>query len=250
MKILVVDDNIEFCDNVEDILTLKGFEVTKTYDGVSAIEIVKKSDFDLVIMDIKMPLIDGVEAFKQIKKINPKIAVIMVTAFAVEELIRESLREGAFGLLKKPLDFDKLFTMIEDTKDAGSMIMIVDDDEHLCENMADILTGKGYRVRIANDSDSAISKTKLNNFDIIILDMRLPPLNGFETYRAIRDIRPEVIVLIITGYIGELEEEVNKMIDSSAYTCFEKPIDMEVLLKSLSIIEQQKADGKIEKPKK
>lgn len=138
-RILVVDDNEEFCRNVKDIVELKGYTVATAYDGFKALELVKQNGFDLVLMDIRMPVIDGVETFKKVKKIAPDTPVIMVTAFAVEDLIREALREGAFGSLKKPLDFDKLFKLIEQATPDGKLILIVDDDENLCANMQDVL---------------------------------------------------------------------------------------------------------------
>ena len=113
LKILVVDDDKEFSRNVRDILKLKDHEVATAYDGFKALELVKENGFDLVLMDVRMPGMDGVEAFKKIKETSPDTPVIMVTAYAVEDLIREALQEGAFGCLRKPLDFDKLFELIE-----------------------------------------------------------------------------------------------------------------------------------------
>ncbi len=114
-KILVVDDNEEFCQNVADILEQEDYTVVTAYDGFKGLELVMQDRFDLVLMDIRMPVMDGVQTFKKIKEIAPDTPVIMVTAFAVEDLIREALREGAFGALKKPVDFDKLFKLIERT---------------------------------------------------------------------------------------------------------------------------------------
>jgi DNA-binding NtrC family response regulator len=89
-----------------------------------------------------MPVMNGVETFKKIKKIKPTTPVIMLTAFALEELIQESLQEGAFACLKKPLDFDELFATIEQAIPNGSMILVVDDDENLCQNLLDVLAKK------------------------------------------------------------------------------------------------------------
>ena len=92
-NILIVDDNVEFCDNVSRILALKGYAATGVSDGFKALEAVENSDFDLVLMDIKMPLMNGVETFKKLKQIAPQTPVIMITAYAVEDLIGEALRE-------------------------------------------------------------------------------------------------------------------------------------------------------------
>jgi DNA-binding NtrC family response regulator len=90
----------------------------------------------------------------------------------------------------------------------------------------------------------AIQKTRETDFGIIILDMKLPPLNGLETYLAIRDIRPDVVVIIITGYPQEMGDLAQQAVGKSAYVCLEKPIDMDSLLLLLDQIERQKAKGK------
>jgi DNA-binding NtrC family response regulator len=238
LKVLVVDDNKEFCQNVVDILELKGYEAVAAYDGLKALELVKEDSFDLVLMDVKMPVMDGVETFKKIIEIAPGTPVIMITAYAVEDLIREALRGGAFGSLKKPLDFDELFNLIEQVVDKGAMILIVDDDENLCANMKDALSDKSYRVSVAYDGNTAIEKAKKNDFDIMLIDMKLPALNGLETYLAIRDFRPGVVAVVITGYPLEMRGLVQQALQESAYTCLEKPIDMDKLVELLKRIRE------------
>ena len=244
LKILIVDDNEEFAQNLKDVLELKGYIVMTATDGFKALEFLKEDGFHLVLMDIKMPVMNGVETFKNMKTIAPDTPVIMMTAFAVEELIRESLQNGAFGVLRKPIDFEKLFKLIENVTGVGSMILIVDDDDNLCENIKDVLVDKGYRVSIALDGDSAIEKARENDYDVMLLDMKLPPLNGLETYLGIRDFRPKLIVIIITGYTKEMSVMVDETLRGGAYTCIEKPIDMDRLIAVLEKIGRRKSkDG-------
>ena len=248
LKILVVDDNEEFCQNVVDILEMKGYEAVAAYDGFKALELVKRDGFDLVLMDIKMPVMDGVAAFRKIKEIAPDTQVIMVTAFAVEELIRDALREGAFGVLSKPLDFDELFSIIEQATAAnGAMVMVVDDDENTCANLRDVLVDRGYRVSVACDGNAAIDRARKNNFDIMLMDLKLPPVNGLEVYLSVRDIRPGVVVIVITGYRSEMSEMVRQMLERGAYTCLEKPVDMDELVSLLERIRKEKDKGTLRK---
>ncbi len=241
LKVLVVDDNQEFAQNVKDILELKGYSVVTVPDGFKALELAKGNGFDLVLMDVKMPVMDGVETFKKIKKILPQTPVIMVSAYAVEDLIAEALKEGAFGSLKKPLAFDHLFKLIERATGSGMMILVVDDDKELCSNLADVLNDRSYRVVTAYDGDVAIQKVRENKFDLILIDMKLPPLNGLETYLSIRNIRPDIIAIIITGYGQEMDELIKQALEKSAYTCLQKPIDMDKLLSLLAQIKERKA---------
>jgi len=233
LKILVVDDNEEFARNMKDVLELRGYEVLTATDGVKALDIVKEDGLHLVMMDIKMPIMNGVETFKKMRQIAPDTPVIMMTAFAVEELIRESLQNGAFGVIRKPVNFDKLFCLIENTLGKGMMILTVDDDENICKNIKDVLCQKGYRVAVALDGNSAIEKAKETNFDVMLLDMKLPPLNGLETYLVIHDLRPGLIVIIITDHTLDMKDMIDDVIRNGAYTCLEKPIDMNGLIKIL-----------------
>jgi len=248
VSILVVDDNKEFCQNVADILEMEDYAITTAYDGREAVELVKQSGFDLILMDVRMPVMDGVEAFMKIKEIAPDTSVIMVSAFAVEDLIKEALREGAFGSLKKPLDFDKLFGLIERALPNGALVLVVDDNQNLCSNIKDFLGDKGYRVSVAHDGDTAMQMTWEDNFDIMLIDMNLPPLNGLETYLSIKDIRPKAVIIIITGYLKEMENLVQQALRENAYTCLEKPINMDELSSLLERITEQRAKGILKKP--
>jgi DNA-binding NtrC family response regulator len=222
--------------------------VATAYDGFKALESVKQNGFDLGLIDIKMPVMNGVETFKKMKEIAPGTPVIMMSAYAVEDLIREALQEEVFGFLKKPVDFEKLYKLIEQATAKGALILVVDDDQEFCANMNNILTDKGYRVSIARDGNMAIEKVWENNFDIILLDMKLPPLNGLETYLAIREIRWNVVVIVITGYLQEMGDLTQKALQESAYVCLEKPLNMDELISLLEKIKEQKVKGVLQKP--
>lgn len=112
LKILVVDDNVELCRNVTDILELHDHQVQVAHNGLEAVDRVRNQDFDWALMDMKMPHMNGVEAFKRMKEINPRLHAVMMTAYALEDLMREALKEGAHGCLRKPINYDKLLELI------------------------------------------------------------------------------------------------------------------------------------------
>jgi len=249
LKVLGVDDNKDFCQNVSDILELKDYEVVTAYDGFNALELVKQDGFDVVLMDVKMPVMDGVATFKKMKEVAPHTQVIMVSAYVVEELIREALWEGAFGALGKPLNFDELFALLERAGAGSGAMVLLADDENLCANMKDILEDRGYRVRVAHDGGMAVEQARKNNFDIMLLDMKMPVLNGLETYLAIRDFRPDVVAIMITGYPQGMGKLAQQALQKNAYTYLEKPIDMDKLTALLERIKEQKDKGVLEKPR-
>ncbi|MBO1223947.1 MAG: response regulator [Candidatus Scalindua sediminis] len=235
-RILVVDDNTEFCENITDVLELEGYETVEVYDGLDALDAVKEDGFDLVLMDVKMPRMDGVETFRRLKEISPVLPVIMMSAFMVEDLIRLSLQEGAFGAYQKPLDLKRLFYSIERALPNGALIMIADDNEELCANLSDTLGEKGYRVTVAKNGETAVKMARENKFDVILMDMKLPFMDGLKTVMAIRNFRSDVQTIIITGHKEEMGDLIEQALQESAYTCMEKPLDMDHLLKCIQNI--------------
>lgn len=234
--VLVVDDDAGICEMMTDVLELEGYSVTAAYDGGSAIACIGKEKFDVVLMDMKMPGMNGVETLKEIRKIAPGLPVIMITAFAVEDMIRESIREGAFAAMRKPLDFALLFSTIEAARGRGGLILVADDDENICSVMYDNLTEKGYRVEIAEDGMKAVEKTRDMNYDAIILDIHMPVINGYEAFLSIREIRPDAIVIIITGYPEKMKDLVQKSLNKGAHISLTKPVDMDSLFEILEEI--------------
>lgn len=114
IKVLMVDDEEQFRTTTSKILSRKGYETTMAGSGEEALEILEKSPHDVVILDIKMPGIDGHEALTRIKKIDPDAQVIMLTGHGGLESAKESLKYGAFDYLNKPCDIDLLASKIKD----------------------------------------------------------------------------------------------------------------------------------------
>ncbi len=112
-SILVVDDDSAHRLMLRTLLSGWGYMVNEADDGAGAIEQVKAGPFDLVLMDVRMVKVSGLEALDQIKSFNPAIPVIIMTAYSSVETAVEALKQGAHDYLTKPLDFDKLRLTIE-----------------------------------------------------------------------------------------------------------------------------------------
>ncbi|MBW2469485.1 MAG: sigma-54-dependent Fis family transcriptional regulator [Deltaproteobacteria bacterium] len=111
--ILVVDDDSAHRTMLRTLIGGWGYAVTEADDGSTAIEEVKASSFDLILMDVRMVKVSGLEALEAIKSVNPAIPVIIMTAYSSVETAVEALKQGAHDYLTKPLDFDKLRLTIE-----------------------------------------------------------------------------------------------------------------------------------------
>jgi two-component system response regulator HydG len=111
-KILVVDDEQSHRLMLKAILTREGYAVSEADDGSSAVQAVEKESFDLILMDIRMGDMDGIEALRRIKKTSPSIPVIMMTAYASLKTAVEALKSGAYDYLTKPLDAEELKILV------------------------------------------------------------------------------------------------------------------------------------------
>ena len=241
-RILIVDDNLSLCKTLSFVLGHKGYTVTTAQDGPEAIERVKENPFNMIFMDIKMPLMDGVETYRRIKKIRPEAIVMMMTAYAVEELVQEALQEGAYGITYKPLDIERMIAVIEEATEAreGALILVVDDDPGTCITLRNILVRRGYKVGMAHSGEEAIAMAQKAAHDIFFIDMKLPTINGLETYLAIRAIDPQVVAIMMTAYRQEMADLVEEALHNHAYTCLYKPLEMEELLRLLDEIRERK----------
>jgi two-component system response regulator HydG len=235
-RVLVVDDDADLARTTALILKRKGFVVNVAQDGFAAIQQVEQNPFDVALMDIKMPGMDGVETYKRIKALQPDIAAIMMTGFSVEERIQEALRAGALAVLTKPLNLERLVKLIEDAiKQRKSLVLVVDDYPDTCVTLARVLERQGHRVASAENGEQAIALVKQQKYDLIFIDLKLPTMDGLQTYQAIRALDPQVTVVMMTGYRDEMNALIETALRSSASACLYKPFDVEQVL---SLVEE------------
>jgi two-component system response regulator HydG len=237
-NVLVVDDIRSMRMTLGGILEDKGYNVVMAEDGYQAIDAVKKTSFDVIFCDIKMPGINGVQTFREIKKIDDKAVVIMMTAYSLEDLLKEALEEGAYATIYKPFDVDKIISIIEKVYHEKVLILVVDDKFNDRETLKTILAEKGYRVATASDGTEAIEMVKSRHYDIIFLDVRLPGMDGMETFERVKKIDPEVTVIMMTGYTEE--DLLKRAVSEGAYTCVHKPFNMEKLIGIVESIAKEK----------
>ncbi len=229
-KILVVDDNIEHCESVMDVLEMEGYDVAGVYDGYKAVEAIGKDRFDLVLMDIKMPGIDGIDTFKKIKEYSPRTPAIVMTAFFVEKHIIEGLRAGVFGYFQKPINYERLFCSIECAFPDSALVMIAENNKEFYSGLHDVLVEEGYRVVTARDREIAVQQVKEKRFDIIIMDNQSPDINSNKVYLAIRAFRPDVPIISIKGNKEDAANIVDQLPEKNVYAYIEKPLNIEHLL--------------------
>ena len=116
IRVLIVDDEVDFVEMLSLRLEEAGEKVVPAYNGRECLEILKKLDIDVVILDIKMPGMDGIQTLKEIKKGFPLVEVIMLTGHGTTETAVEGMKMGAFDYLLKPTDFHDLLEKLENAR--------------------------------------------------------------------------------------------------------------------------------------
>ncbi|MDH5726115.1 MAG: response regulator, partial [Nitrospira sp.] len=111
-KILVVDDEQSLREVLSIMLRRAGYTVISATDGEDAIELIHKEIFDLVITDLRMPKIDGLEVLKAVKSASPETVVLIITAFATADSAVEAMKQGAYDYLTKPFQVDEVQLII------------------------------------------------------------------------------------------------------------------------------------------
>jgi CheY-like chemotaxis protein len=104
ISILVVDDNPSMADSLADILELKGFSVRAAASGKEALQILTLGPVDILLTDVKMPVMNGLELYRETRKLYPNLITVFMTAYAADELIQQGMAEGVKTVLTKPLD--------------------------------------------------------------------------------------------------------------------------------------------------
>ena len=121
-KILIVDDDKGIRNTLRDILELEKYTVDDSPDGLDAIVKLKQNDYDVIIMDIKMPKMDGMEALERIQILKPDVPVIMISGHGNIDTAVDSVKKGAFDFIQKPPDLNRLFITIRNAMDKSSLI--------------------------------------------------------------------------------------------------------------------------------
>jgi CheY-like chemotaxis protein len=113
-RILVVDDEVDTCRNLSDILTDLGYQVDIAHDGPAALDLVRRQPYDVALLDLKMPGMDGLTLYREIKKLRAGPVAIIVTAYAGGSTTEEAVAAGAWQVVPKPVHFPRLLGLVDE----------------------------------------------------------------------------------------------------------------------------------------
>jgi len=255
MRVLVVDDNEAARAVLTNYLEDFGYTVKEFASGEKAIEEFEKGEvYDLVLLDWKMKPLNGVETWAQIdqiKDVNPK--VIMVTAYAQEDVIESAYQVGIRDILDKPVTqsglFDAIMNVFSHNRKVykqsdniypegfeqiqGAKVLIVEDNEINQQVIREILEHEGFWVTVVEDGSQSIDILKDSTFDIVLMDLQMPVMDGYEASKIIRKSRNSVELPIIALSADAMSGTREKVLSVGMNDYITKPINKGQLFASM-----------------
>lgn len=235
-RILIVDDERAMVRTLSDLFRMSGWECVGAHTGEEAVAAVQREGFSLVLMDIKMPGLSGVEALMQIRELRPEQRVILMTAYTAGELIAQALEHGALRVLPKPVVVPELMRYVEEVHQESCPVLLVDDDPLFLKTIGDVLRTRGHAVVEAENLDRAVKEMADRKPCVVALDLRIGTQQPMDSILAIREIDPSVTLILFSGYPNLLDQTANAVPPHWIYARIEKPFPPDVLLNLLEDI--------------
>ncbi|WP_437227361.1 response regulator [Planctomicrobium sp. SH661] len=229
-SILLVDDESDICQNLADIFEDLGFDVETALCGESAMEMIHRRCYDVALVDLKMPGMDGLALSRAIRQAHPSTVLLIVTAYSNSETGDEALHSGVWQVMSKPVDLSRLLSLVNDAV-RQPVLMVVDDDVELCESLWSLLRAQGYRVCTAFSDEEAIRRLEESEFRIILVGLSRCSSDNHPVLEIIRRENPQTKAIIATELStgGEAPAELSTAADA---VC-QKPYDLDQLLETI-----------------
>ena len=150
LKVLLVDDEKEFVDSLSERLELRNLDADIAYDGEQALQAIKEGEPDVMVLDLRMPGIDGLEVLRRAKESHPGVRIIVLTGHGTDKDEEEARKLGASVYLKKPIDIDNLIGALNKEK---MKVLLVDDEKEFVDSLSERLALRNLDAKIAYDGE-------------------------------------------------------------------------------------------------
>ncbi len=264
-KVLIVDDNQAWHEILKNTLNKYAVQIESAFSGKEALFKIKEHnvDYDLILMDWNMPELDGIETTLSINDIYTKDeslmyksppTIIMVSAFRQESIVKYAKDAGIDIFLQKPVNPSVLNDILSglflddvamDYKGRGKesslqneihtlegrKILLVEDNSTNQEIILGLLENSGIEIDMANNGQEGIDKFKANEYELILMDIQMPMMDGYEATKIIRDIDQDISIIALTA--NAMKEDIEKSISMGMQAHLNKPIEVEKLYETL-----------------
>jgi DNA-binding NtrC family response regulator len=231
-RALVVDDDRMMARTLCDVLRAHGWDVIGVNSGEAAVETVASVRFDVVLMDVRMEGMTGVDALREIRRLRPAQKVILMTAYTAADLLAQAEREGALKILSKPVAIPSLIQMLDDGALSGRRVLVVDDNREYLATLCAVIKRAGYAVSDARTLDEAVANLEADQPAVVVLDHRLDKVDLTDSIIAIKRVSPAVAVILYSGHV-DVREAASQVPAAWITSCLQKPFPPDHLVELL-----------------
>lgn len=239
VRVLLVDDEREFVESLSERLELRNLDAEVAYDGEQALQAVKKEKPDVMVLDLRMPGIDGIEVLRKMRKDHPDVDVVVLTGHGTDKDEKEARRLGATAFLKKPVDIEQLVGTVHKEK---LRVLLVDDEKEFVGSLSERLELRNLEAQVAHDGEQALQAVQEDKPDVMVLDLRMPGIDGIEVLRKMKKDHPKIPVVVLTGHGTDKDEKEALRLGASVY--LQKPVDVDQLVGTLHRVWNRMKKGK------
>jgi DNA-binding NtrC family response regulator len=287
IKLLLVDDEEDYVKTMAERMEMRDVGSRVALSGEEALQMVEEDAPDVMVLDLRMPGINGMEVLERVKQEHPHVQVIILTGHGSEREEKEARRLGAFEYLQKPADTSQLLTTVrsawerglkflkdsrdefertmtaaalaeggvtetarqkervpsqtdtsgESTPDQADIsgqalkVLFVDDEEDFVRTMAERMEMRELGGEIALSGQQALQMLENDVPDVMVLDLRMPGIDGMEVLRRVKRMFPQIEVIIMTGHGSDKDEEEARRL--GAFDYLRKPVDIDHLMETV-----------------
>ena len=218
-RLLLVDDEEDFLRSSARALNRRGIDVQTARDGPTALSLVAEGEFDVVVLDLKMPGMDGEEVFDRLREVKPDLPVIMLTGHGSIPHAFKTSKKGIADYIAKPCDIDELAERVHKAAakakqpsaesgreehatrpDACVEVLLVDDEEAFLSSMKTVLQRRGMKVSCAGSAAEALDRLKEVPIEVAVVDVKMAGMDGLELLKRVRADFPSVKVILLSGH--------------------------------------------------
>lgn len=194
-RILLVDDEESLRLTLAANLELEGFEVVEAASAEEALSMIDAQRFDLVLSDVRMPGVGGIELLRTLQKSRPDLPVVLMTAFTTEDSITRAIESGVFTVLHKPFDpYRQAATLRRAVR--RPTVLVVDDCQKSAQAIAVALSERGIRAEAVSEGAQAIDAVRSRDVDVCVTDLVMPDMDGLEVCRELRALDPAISIIV------------------------------------------------------
>lgn len=232
--ILLVDDNVDLLENLTEILRDAGAEVAPASSVAAALELLSAQPFDLVVTDMRMPGMDGIELLQQIHQRWPALPAVLMTAYSRDSTLHSAWEQGILTVLPKPVDVTTLIGLVERIRKIPSPILLVEDDVDLSANIGQALLEVSGVLPIRAGSIAEARKVVESTVPrLAVIDLRLPDGDGAALGAELQERFEGLQIVHITAFGSSTSIEVLRARDN--VEVFEKPF---LVKRLVSVVEK------------